>query len=164
MTATAGRSLPILFCPSTRRDPAGLEQMNLGDLRKGARYWLDAARYADTHGYHIDSSREMWHWRDWVISAFNRNMPFNEFAIDQIAGEEHPLRPLRADQVGPHVGGRRALGEGDLDVDAVLERLRETYGGWLVVEQDVLPDPGRAAGRPALDQRANREFLAARGF
>ena len=56
------------------------------------------------------------------------------------------------------------LGEGDLDVDAVLESLRESYGGWLVVEQDVLPDPGGAAGRPALDQRANREFLAARGF
>ena len=56
------------------------------------------------------------------------------------------------------------LGEGDLDVDAVLRSLRGRYGGWLVVEQDVLPDPGRASGRPALDQRANREFLAARGF
>jgi inosose dehydratase len=53
------------------------------------------------------------------------------------------------------------LGEGDLDVDGVLERLRTGYSGWLVVEQDVLPDSG---GKPAADQRANREYLAGRGF
>jgi inosose dehydratase len=53
------------------------------------------------------------------------------------------------------------LGEGDLDVDGVLERLRSGYSGWLVVEQDVLPDP---SGKPAADQRANREYLAKRGF
>jgi inosose dehydratase len=53
------------------------------------------------------------------------------------------------------------LGEGDLDVDGVLERLRTGYSGWLVVEQDVLPDP---SGKPAADQRANREYLAKRGF
>jgi inosose dehydratase len=56
------------------------------------------------------------------------------------------------------------LGEGDLDVDGVLEALRTGYSGWLVVEQDVLPDPARSSGQPALDQRANREYLRARGF
>jgi len=52
--------------------------------------WLDMARYADTHGYHIDSAREMWPWRDWVIRAFNNDMPYDQFTIEQIAGDMLP--------------------------------------------------------------------------
>ena len=65
-----------------------LESPRWGEHR--ARYWLDAARYADTHGYHFDNYREMWSYRDWVINAFNRNMPFDQFTIEQLAGDLLP--------------------------------------------------------------------------
>jgi len=52
--------------------------------------WLDAARYADTNGYQGDSTRTMWPWRDWVIEAFNKNMPFDQFTIQQLAGDLLP--------------------------------------------------------------------------
>jgi hypothetical protein len=52
--------------------------------------WLDAARYADTHGYHIDSLRGMWRWRDWAINAFSRNQPFDQFVVEQVAGDLLP--------------------------------------------------------------------------
>ncbi len=52
--------------------------------------WLDAARYADTNGYQFDGEREMWRWRDWVIDAFNRNEPFDQFTLEQIAGDLLP--------------------------------------------------------------------------
>ncbi len=54
------------------------------------RYWLDAARYGDTHGIHIDNYVEMWPYRDWVIAAFNKNMPFDQFTVEQIAGDLLP--------------------------------------------------------------------------
>jgi len=55
-----------------------------------ARHWLDLARYADSNGYTIDGKRSIWPWRDWVISAFNKDMPFDRFTIEQIAGDMLP--------------------------------------------------------------------------
>lgn len=82
------------------KSPSAYEQ-RVDQLLSSPRYgeriamdWLDLARYADTHGYHIDSHRDMWHWRDWVIGTFNRNMPYNEFIIQQLAGDLLPNATL----------------------------------------------------------------------
>jgi hypothetical protein len=65
-----------------------LESPHWGEHR--GRYWLDAARYADTHGIHFDNFREIWTYRDWVIAAFNQNKPFDRFSIEQLAGDLLP--------------------------------------------------------------------------
>ena len=53
-------------------------------------HWMDLARYADTNGYSIDGGRHMWLWRDWVINAFNENLPYDQFVIEQLAGDLLP--------------------------------------------------------------------------
>lgn len=65
-----------------------LESQAWGEHR--AKYWLDAARFADTHGIHFDNYREIWAYRDWVIGAFNRNLPFDQFTTEQLAGDLLP--------------------------------------------------------------------------
>ncbi|MEM7145548.1 MAG: DUF1553 domain-containing protein [Verrucomicrobiota bacterium] len=82
------------FVSDEREDAYGqlvdrlLESPRFGEHR--ARYWLDAARYADTHGFHFDNSRSVWPYRDWVVNAFNANMPFDQFTIEQLAGDLLP--------------------------------------------------------------------------
>ncbi len=55
-----------------------------------ARWWLDVARYADSHGYSIDAPRSLWPWRDWVIRDFNDDLPFDTFVVEQLAGDLLP--------------------------------------------------------------------------
>ena len=98
--------------------------------------WLDAARYADSHGYQTDSSRSNWPWRDWVISAFNRNMPFDQFTVEQLAGDmlDNPGR----DQIVATGFNRnhRINGEGGIiaeewRVETVIDRVETTGQTWL---------------------------------
>lgn len=69
-----------------------LARPSYGEAR--ARYWLDYARYADTYGLHFDNSRDIWPYRDYLIRAFNKNKPFDQFAMEQIAGDLLPAKNL----------------------------------------------------------------------
>ncbi len=98
--------------------------------------WLDAARYADSHGYQTDSSRSNWPWRDWLIGAFNDNLPFDRFTIHQLAGDmlEHPTR----EQIVATGFNRnhRINGEGGIiaeewRVETVIDRVETTGQTWL---------------------------------
>ena len=98
--------------------------------------WLDLARYADTHGYHIDSHREMWHWRDWTIDAFNRNMPFDEFTIEQLAGDLLPNASLEQRIATGFNRNHMINFEGgaipeEYQVEYVVDRVEATSTAWL---------------------------------
>ena len=98
--------------------------------------WLDAARYADSHGYQTDSSRSNWPWRDWVIGAFNRNLPFDQFTIEQLAGDMLP-EPTREQIVATGFNrNHRINGEGGIiaeewRVETVIDRVETTGQTWL---------------------------------
>jgi hypothetical protein len=98
--------------------------------------WLDAARYADSHGYQTDSSRSNWPWRDWVIDAFNRNLSFDQFTIEQLAGDMLP--EASRDQIIATGFNRnhRINGEGGIiaeewRVETVIDRVETTGQTWL---------------------------------
>ncbi len=100
-----------------------------------ARLWLDAVRYADTHGIHIDNFRAIWPYRDWVVNAFNANMPFDQFTVEQIAGD---LLPNATQQQKVATGYNRCLPttseagiiEAEYDVIYANDRVATTMGIW----------------------------------
>ena len=98
--------------------------------------WLEAARYADTNGYQGDPTRAMWFWRDWAISAFNANMPFDKFTIEQIAGDLLP-EPKHEQLVATGFHRNHMInGEGgriaeESRVDYVQDRVETTGTVWL---------------------------------
>jgi hypothetical protein len=98
--------------------------------------WMEAARYADTHGYQADGPREMWRWRDWVIQAFHRNMPFDQFTIEQIAGDLLPNATLDQKIATGFHRNHRTNGEGgiveeEFRVEYVADRAETTATVWL---------------------------------
>jgi hypothetical protein len=98
--------------------------------------WLDAARYADTNGYQTDAERFMWRWRDWVIDAFNRNMPFDTFTVEQIAGDMLPKARLDQKIATGFNRNHRGNGEGGIipeeyAVEYVADRVETTSTVWL---------------------------------
>ncbi len=101
-----------------------------------AMQWLDLARYADTHGYHIDSHREMWHWRDWVIDAFNKNKPYDQFTVEQIAGDLLPNATLEQKLASGFNRNHMINFEGgaipeEYLVEYVVDRLEATSTTWM---------------------------------
>jgi hypothetical protein len=98
--------------------------------------WLDAARYADTHGYQSDGDRSMWRWRDWVIDAFNRNMPFDRFTVEQIAGDLLPNATDSQKIATAFNRNHRTNAEGgivpeEFRVEYVADRVETTSVVWL---------------------------------
>ena len=98
--------------------------------------WLDAARYADSNGFFRDNTRQIWPWRDWVIGAFNRNLPFDQFTVEQLAGDLLP--DATAEQKiatgfnrNHMVTGETGIIDEEYRVEYVADRLETTASVWL---------------------------------
>ena len=126
------------------KDPSEKTYVNLVDTllksphygERWGRHWLDQARYADSHGYTSDSERQMWPYRDWVIDALNRDMSFDQFTIEQIAGDLLP--DATKSQIAATAFHRNTLisQEGGSDpeqfrVEATMDRVNTTGAVWL---------------------------------
>ncbi|HEX3151006.1 MAG TPA: DUF1553 domain-containing protein [Gemmataceae bacterium] len=98
--------------------------------------WMEAARYADTNGYQTDAGRDMWRWRDWVIEAYNRNLPFDQFTIEQLAGDLLPGATLDQRIATGFNRNHRGNAEGgvvpeEYAVEYVADRVETTSTVWL---------------------------------
>ena len=100
--------------------------------------WLDFARYADSNGFQSDGSRQMWPWRDWLIEAYNRNLPFDQFTIEQLAGDLLP-NPTK-DQIiatgfnrNHRLNGEGGRIEAEWFVETVIDRVETTGMTWMAL-------------------------------
>jgi hypothetical protein len=148
LEALTGGGVQALTCtPPTLEELARFERSELSDtvqfyLNKPsygehwARQWLDLARYADSSGYPSDQPREIWAYRDWVIRALNANMPFDQFTIEQNAGDLLP-NPTD-DQLIATAFHRNTMtqNEGGTDDEefrnaAIIDRVNTTFAVWM---------------------------------
>ena len=98
--------------------------------------WMEAARYGDSNGYQTDGTRDMWRWRDWVIDAFNRNMPYDRFTVEQLAGDLLPNATLDQKIASGFNRNHRTTGEGGIipeeyRVEYVADRAQTTATVWM---------------------------------
>lgn len=144
-------SLDLIGLPPTPEEVRAFQEDNTTDAyekvvdrllksphygERWGRHWLDQARYADSHGYTIDGDRVMWPYRDWVIRAINDDMPFDQFTIEQLAGDLLPSA-TRAQQVATGFHRNTLINqEGGTDpeqfrIEAVMDRVATTGAVWL---------------------------------
>lgn len=125
--------------PSDQPDPTALIEKLLSSPHFGERWvwdWLDAARYADTNGYQGDPERTMWPWRDWVVSAINANMPYDQFTVWQLAGDLLPNATSEQKLATGFNRNHMINGEGgriaeETRVENVMDRVETTGTVWL---------------------------------
>ena len=100
------------------------------------RWWLDVARYADSNGYSIDAPRSIWRYRDWVIAALNRDLPFDQFTIEQLAGDLLPNATMEQKIATGFHRNTQINQEGGIDkeqfrIESVVDRVATTSYAWL---------------------------------
>ncbi|MHC4994442.1 MAG: DUF1553 domain-containing protein [Planctomycetota bacterium] len=98
--------------------------------------WMDAARYGDTSVYHADGPRDMWPWRDWVINAYNSNMPFDQFTVEQLAGDLLPDSTVSQKTASGFHRNHGTSDEGgaideEYRVEYIVDRVKTTGNVWL---------------------------------
>ncbi len=98
--------------------------------------WLDYSRYADSNGYQTDGSRYQWPWRDWLINALNRNLPYNQFTVEQLAGDLLPDATIDQKIATGFNRNHRINGEGGIiaeewRIETVIDRVETTGATWL---------------------------------
>lgn len=131
------------FLAEYARDPQQAFEHVLDKLLKSTHYgerwgrwWLDQARYADSNGYSIDAPREIWKYRDWVVEALNADMPFDQFTIEQLAGDLLP-NATQSQKVATGFHRNTQINqEGGIDpeqfrIDSVFDRVATTGSVWL---------------------------------
>ena len=131
------------FKQAVERDPEAAYGRAVDRALSSARYgermtmdWLDVARYADTHGFNNDSERSMWRWRDWVIEAFNRNLPYDRFLTEQLAGDLLPS-PTIDQRIATGFNRNHVINseggiiEEEYRVEYVADRVRTLGMAWL---------------------------------